>query len=425
MTMLCRAPHIVQRFFMGEHPVGGLAIPGNRRSRRVADMASRVDGAQGEYILMDYCKFGNLDSQLMKAAIDMPPDNRERWLPEPVLWRIFDCLVKGCMAMQCPPRHVPGNAPPAPPPPIAPASAFTVALSAIIVAIAAVAGVPNAFPVSNAVLANAANPPVTLPTSGGNLPEVIAPGYGTIAGHRGMVHFDLVETSTPPQLVLSQVIQQFHEYNILTRKDKWNQRHAGKLGYSLPEQFGKDWDMVPNFQDPSDPGAWMPAWMAPWNPPPPITSGPARYSSASNVWHIGMIMKVCMTLRNPDSPPYAGRMRSEEPPTPLGRTPPANQQRWTYGWSLLDPTEPWLNKYQRPLIDLVARCLMAKQEFRPTLQQIQAIVMQELANAANAAVPAYWTNTFFAQPRPPQPPRNTEFVEEIDPFWDYRAHMRI
>lgn len=177
---------------MGDHPVGGLAIPGNRRSRRVADMASRVDGAQGEYILMDYCKFGNLDSQLMKAAIDMPPDNTERWLPEPVLWRIFDCLVKGCMAMQCPPRHVPGNAPPAPPPPIAPASAFTVALSAIIVAIAAAAGVPNAFPVSNAVLANAANPPVTLPTSGGNLPEVIAPGYGTIAGHRGMVHFDLV-----------------------------------------------------------------------------------------------------------------------------------------------------------------------------------------------------------------------------------------
>lgn len=136
-------------------------------------------------------------------------------------------------------------------------------------------------------------------------------------------------------------------------------------------------------------------------------------------------MKVCMTLRNPDSPPYAGRMTTEEPPAPVGRTVPANQQRWTYGWSLLDPAEPWLNKYQRPLIDLVARCLMAKQEFRPTLQQIQTIVTQELASAANAAVPAYWTNTFFAQPRPPQPPRNTEFVEEIDPFWDYRAHRRI
>lgn len=143
---------------------------------------------------MDYCKFGNLESQLMNAAVDMPPDGTERWLPESVLWRIFDCLVKGCMAMQCPPRFVPGNAPPAPPPPLAPGGALVVGAAAAIAALSAAVGAPNAFPVALAVLAaaNPPPPPVTLPTAGGNLPEVIAPGNGVNAGHRGMVHFDLV-----------------------------------------------------------------------------------------------------------------------------------------------------------------------------------------------------------------------------------------
>lgn len=136
-------------------------------------------------------------------------------------------------------------------------------------------------------------------------------------------------------------------------------------------------------------------------------------------------MKVCMTLCNPDSPPYAGRMTTQEPAPPQGGTVPAGQQRWTYGWSLLDPAEPWLGRYQRPLIDLVARCLMARQEFRPTLQQVQAIVTQELANPANANVPPYWTNTFFAQPRLPAPPRAAANVSEVDPFWDYRTHKPI
>lgn len=131
-------------------------------------------------------------------------------------------------------------------------------------------------------------------------------------------------------------------------------------------------------------------------------------------------MKVCMTLRYPDLPPYAGRMVTQEPPPPVL----PHQERWTYGWSLLDPAEPWLGMYQQSLIDLVARCLMAKQEFRPDLQQIQNIITQQLAMPANANanVPAYWTTTFFGQPPTPKPPRVTEFVKDLEPFWDYLRH---
>lgn len=125
-------------------------------------------------------------------------------------------------------------------------------------------------------------------------------------------------------------------------------------------------------------------------------------------------------LVDPDIPPFAGRMTSQEPANP---TP--DQERWTYGWSLLDPAEPWTNMYQQSLIDLVARCLMAKQEYRPTLQQIQTIITQELALPANLAVPNYWTNTFFADPQPPRPPVDTENISNIDPFWDYRKRKAL
>lgn len=188
--MLCRAPHIVQRFFMREHPAGGPVIPGSRRSARVRNMATRVDDAQGDYILMDYCRFGNLKSQLMKAAVDMPPDNTERWLPESVLWRIFDCLVKGCMAMQCPPRYVPGNAVPAPVP---------------------AAGAPAVALAAAPALAAAAVP---LPTSGVDLPEVVAPGNGRNEGHLGMVHLDLVGcalNTRNPSIAVSLPLWDFHQ----------------------------------------------------------------------------------------------------------------------------------------------------------------------------------------------------------------------
>lgn len=123
-----------------------------------------------------------------------------------------------------------------------------------------------------------------------------------------------------------------------------------------------------------------------------------------------------MTLLDPDLPPYAGRMTSQEPANPA-----PDQERWTYGWSLLDPTEQWNNQYQQGLIDLVARCLMAKQEHRPTLQQLQTAITVELALPANQDqnVDPYWTNTFFRDPPPPQPPPDTESLTSVDPFMDY------
>ncbi|KAG8163387.1 hypothetical protein KVR01_006684 [Diaporthe batatas] len=329
ISQLGRAPHIVQRFYTAHHPRN--INPNNarrsaRRAQAVAMMAQAVDSQYGSsYFFMEYCKLGDLEAQLRRAARD-GPNGRERYLPEPVLWRFFDCLVKGAMAMEEPPMQ-------------------------------------------NTVSQ-------TLPTDsrGDFLPEQITANN---QGREGIVHMDL-------------------------------------------EQFAKDWDLVPRYEDPSDTHSasnWPPPWMPPWGPPPPITSGPARYSAASNVWHIGLIIKTALTLLDPDMPPYAGRMTSAEPPnvTPT-------QERWTYGWSLLDPLEPWAtnNMYSQALRDVVAECLMAKQEHRPTLNNLQQRITQQLAMAANQVIPQYWTNTFFREPRRPrQPPPDTADVDTIDPFWDY------
>lgn len=107
---LGRAPHIVQRFYTAHHP--RTVNPGSRRSLRaaasVADMAQKIDGHDGSYFLMEHCKFGNLEAQLFKTAKDMP-NGTERYFPESILWRFFDCLVKACMAMEEPPRLNPAN----------------------------------------------------------------------------------------------------------------------------------------------------------------------------------------------------------------------------------------------------------------------------------------------------------------------------
>lgn len=133
----------MQRFYTAHHPRNVNA--GSRRSARVAndmaDMADRIDGHEGcSYFLMEYCKFGDLLGQLRKAARDMP-NGTERYLPESVLWLLFDCLVKACMAMEQPPMQNPASGP---------------------------------------LPANA---------QGGFLPEVLTPGN---LGSEGIVHMDLV-----------------------------------------------------------------------------------------------------------------------------------------------------------------------------------------------------------------------------------------
>lgn len=116
-------------------------------------MAQALDNDDG-LLFMEYARFGDLDRLLNKAAT-AALDGGQLHFPVPALWRFFDCLVKGCIAMDYPPREVPAN-------------------------------IPN-----NAV------PGAPAPAAGGNLPETIPPGglAGNVPGHAGIVHFDLDPTN--------------------------------------------------------------------------------------------------------------------------------------------------------------------------------------------------------------------------------------
>ncbi|POS76787.1 hypothetical protein DHEL01_v204820 [Diaporthe helianthi] len=378
LSQLGRAPHIVQRFYTAHHPRNVDPNRGSRRSRRQAQsvemMSNMVDSWHGHsHFLMEYCKFGNLEAQLRRAAQD-GPNGVERYFPEPVLWRFFDCLVKGCMAMEEPPMQN-----------------------------TATATLPSNF-------------------QGDFLPEQIS---GVNNQYReGIAHMDLSSS-------MALIHRLFPCHSFLDAQTFHAYRQAilsGPLRYNVEreEQFGKDWGRIARFDDPSDTNNshinWPPPWMQPWGPPPPITSGPARYTAASNLWHVGMIIKTAMTLVNPDLPPYAGRMTTAEPANPI-----PSQERWTYGFSLIDPREPWAtnNMYSQALRDLVAACLMSKQEHRPTLNNIQQTINQQLAMPANQQIPQYYATTFFREPPPPTPPDITADLGTVDPFYDYEAAQAL
>ncbi|KUI66988.1 hypothetical protein VM1G_02307 [Cytospora mali] len=404
-SRLLRAPHILQRFVFEDD------VPQNRSNRigqRNTTQSQAIDNDEG-ILFMEYARFGDLRELLNKAA-RAAPANQQLPFPVQVLWRFFDCLVKGCIAMDYPPRAVPAN-------------------------------FPN----------NAAANMTEAPTAGGYLPETIPPGglAGNVAGHAGIVHFDLdhanifitdydrpgpnglvpAHTGAPRLQIadfgLAEDAKELwapaaHPNNgpikrARVRYEKWDQRRMGKNRWFLPEQFSVDWDAIAlDPSAPSPPGLNWPPW-APW----PITSGPGRYTHRSNVWHLGMVMYCLMTFEEPQFPPVAGRFTKDEPGGMAYGLVPRRQQRWTYGYKLVDPdpaneqTQELQTRYGTHLCEVVARCLMNKQEHRPNLQQLQDWVTAELspppgggpppADSPAAPVPARWKADMLGNPPRPRP----------------------
>ncbi|KAI7780757.1 hypothetical protein LA080_015548 [Diaporthe eres] len=272
----------------------------------------------------------------------------DRHMPPEALWLIFDCLVKACIAMEYPPRLVPAAAP--------------------------------------------------LTKAGDFLPEVVPPGgqAAPVNGFRGVVHFDL----DPKNIFLV-------GYDPRRRNPVLNPPHTQVPRFQ--EQFTGEWDLLD--RDPEEgpqnapPGTW-PAWSR-W----PITSGPGRYSHRSNIWHIGLNMWCILLLQTPDFPAVAGRMKSEEPPlVPPATDVPIQDQRWTYGYRLIaddDEGREYQQKFTPALCEAIAKCMMARQEHRPDLNQLQADITIALGNplprldarvrrffGSEATPPVHWRSAY-------------------------------
>ncbi|POS81279.1 hypothetical protein DHEL01_v200329 [Diaporthe helianthi] len=100
MQNLVRAPHITQPFFFRDKTPD---LPGfswrlrPRRALRQAIVTAENLDATNRALFMEFAKMGDLRNLMQKLG------GADNHFPPEVLWRIFDCLVKACKAMEYPP----------------------------------------------------------------------------------------------------------------------------------------------------------------------------------------------------------------------------------------------------------------------------------------------------------------------------------
>lgn len=131
-----------------------------------------------------------------------------------------------------------------------------------------------------------------------------------------------------------------------------------------------------------------------------------------------------LLLQEPDFPPVAGRMTSEEPAGVAYDTVPTQDQRWTYGYRLIENTpegQEHRDRFTPALCELVAKCLMHRQEHRPDLTQLQADVAAALGNPV-PPLPAR-VRRFFGNDPPMPVPWYSAYTDvdllTMDPFEPY------
>jgi hypothetical protein len=131
-----------------------------------------------------------------------------------------------------------------------------------------------------------------------------------------------------------------------------------------------------------------------------------------------------LLLQAPDFPPVAGRMLSAEPAPPPGGQVAYDDQRWTYGYRLIENTpegQEYQTRFTPLLCDTIARCLMAKQEHRPDLVTLQNTIAGALGNPP-PRLPGT-VRRFFGSDAPPPVPWYSTYSDadlaQIDPFDPY------
>lgn len=132
-----------------------------------------------------------------------------------------------------------------------------------------------------------------------------------------------------------------------------------------------------------------------------------------------------LLLQTPDFPAVAGRMKREEPAiVPPATDVPIQDQRWTYGYRLIRNNaegREYREKFTPALCEMIAKCLMARQEHRPDLNQLQTAITNALGNPL-PRLDARVRRFFGAEATPPVPWRSAYTDVDLlnmDPFNPY------
>ncbi|KUI67727.1 hypothetical protein VM1G_02955 [Cytospora mali] len=333
LRFLARAKHIIQRFKVANF-IG-------------APLAGDIDDRGG--VWLEWARRGDLDEVLGKVAeavrVAQAGERRStrNWnqdadlLPMLVMWQIFDCLTKACVAMAFPPRlqevplqgsQFPEDGDPLPEViPLFPLAPYNVQYD----------NIHFDLDPGNVFIDETDND-----HQGIALFKVA--DFGLASTSRETRRVDSAAPPAPDSLPFPDGVSKYI----------WEVRAKGKHGYYLPEQFTPDWDSVRLWSDPFTDGIT--------DINGNLEHVAANYGAWSNIWQVGQIMWCCITLLNPNRPPI---------PQPMPTAPgPAASRPRTYGADVLDPI--YVNRYGQRMCELVARCLMHKPADRPSLQDLQA-----------------------------------------------------
>ncbi|KAB5511509.1 kinase-like domain-containing protein [Coniochaeta sp. 2T2.1] len=330
--LMAGARHIVQRVVLG----GDLELDEVERERIAK---SKLDASR-DMLFIEFMRRGDLERSLAKAA------SSNTRFPNYLLWKIFDCLFKGVVAMALP------------------------------------KGWNNTF-----------RDPMhyNVPQETEEHRSLVFPGT--------LVHFDL-----DPQNILIGDCDEGWEHEIvpilkiadlgLSRvvdpelkadvDEMWGSRRAGKPKYLTPEQFTEEWDFIKGA--PVDEAADS-----------NIANTAGNYNWWTNLYQVGQVMWQLITLHGLEWPRTAQQVE-------LRNAKGEGETIWTYGSWLLDPR---FKDTDLQLRMLVMRCMNHKPAERPTLAEVDGILKDKVRTTRPSLDEQEATKTFcakiFEAPPPPAP----------------------
>ncbi|KAK0644454.1 kinase-like domain-containing protein [Cercophora newfieldiana] len=349
-----RSAHIIQ--LAQHHPRrSGSRRQGLRPRPQRAQPAAAADNVP-DVLILEYLPRGDLDKFFSTAGGEPRPRT-----PEPILWSMFGCLVRGLIALQNPPKQQ--------------------------------ARYAQGW--------REDGPPITEGTDGDDDFETDIVHWDLDARNVLLGDYECGDEhdkhNIAPVLKITDLgwsRDMFQDRDPgLARDPYWlhlYSRRIGKTGWYAPEQFTEEWDYVGLLPDP--------------NPGRLNHRVAGNYTGKMNIFQVGMIMYTAITqCVPPDGAPWPQRMNFTTLPTPPGNYVRIINNAWTYGGHLDDAA---YNSVSAELRELVKQCMCDDPAHRPDARSLlQEILRHHRQRRPPRLTPnrmRAWADRRINFPPPPQ-----------------------
>ncbi|KAL2285779.1 hypothetical protein FJTKL_07504 [Diaporthe vaccinii] len=362
LQALRRARHIIQARFWAREIIPTEDTQ-DSEMRQIQDAWQPIDDDR-TMLTLEFMKNGDMHHLIAKLA------RTNDSVPQPILWRIFFCLVRGCIAMYSPPRSI---------------------------------TLPD-----GTLLPEEQWRPVHGPDMEETLPAQTSDSMPT---GWNFIHYDLDpqnvligdmdggEHSVAPVFKISDLglgkCRPDRDPDLTTPLGSWKWRQMGKIIYLLPEQYHKEWDYIQKFP--------------PLESEPPQVAG--QYGPWSNIFQAALSMQNLITKVTVPYPPIAmGPLNDPAGAHLFDSAARVRDSRgnplpsfYTHGYNLA--SEPGLDE---DFMHLLLRCLADMPVDRPSLWELNW-VMTNKERSPGWAIPENdpdgiraWCDRLFRDP--PAPP---------------------